>query len=169
MEASLVFSRLRANGLVFESLLRDTPPAQRTWKPQPESWSLLEVVCHLYDEEREDFRSRLRSVLEDPSKPLPPIDPQTWVTERGYLSQDFAVKLDAFLHERVASVRWLESLVAPEWESAYPHPKFGPLTARMFLVNWLAHDYLHIRQVVRLQHQHLQATSRVSLDYAGSW
>jgi hypothetical protein len=31
---------------------------QARWKPEADSWSILEVVNHLYDEEREDFRTR---------------------------------------------------------------------------------------------------------------
>ena len=108
-------------------------------------------------------------MLEDPSRPLPLSDPEAWVEDRRYLEQDFATKLDDFLKEREASVRWLEGLEDPAWDNAYQHPKVGPLTARMFLVNWLAHDYLHIRQITRLKYRYLQAESGVRTDYAGKW
>ncbi len=55
---------------------------QARWKPDAESWSILEVVNHLYDEEREDFRVRLDSMLHRPGENAPPIDPQGWVTAR---------------------------------------------------------------------------------------
>ncbi len=167
MEISSIFSHLQAHQTTFDSLLRGTPAPLQLWRPQPKHWCLLEIICHLYDEEREDFRARLRSVLEDPSQDLPAIDPQAWIENRQYLHQDFAAKLEAFLEEREASVLWLESLTDPAWENAYQHPKMGALTARMFLANWLAHDYLHIRQITRLKYQHLQATSGVRMDYAG--
>jgi hypothetical protein len=32
-------------------------------KPIPKSWSILEVISHLYDEEREDFREHLDFIL----------------------------------------------------------------------------------------------------------
>ena len=69
------------------------------WKVSPEKWCLLEIICHLYDEEREDFRARLQSVLNDPSQALPLSDPEAWIASRQYLQQDFAAKLDAFLQE----------------------------------------------------------------------
>jgi len=169
MEISAIVSHLESNRATFDALLRNTPASLQLWRPHAEHWCLLEIICHLYDEEREDFRARLRSVLEDPSGALPPVDPQNWVKSRNYLEQDFVAKLDAFQSERQASVRWLKSLEAPAWENAYSHPKFGPLSARMFLTNWLAHDYLHIRQITRLKYQYLQATSGVPLDYAGTW
>ena len=79
METSTIFSHLQANQTTFDSLLRDTPASLQLWRPHPEHWCLLEIVCHLYDEEREDFRARLRSVLEDPSRALPLSDPEAWV------------------------------------------------------------------------------------------
>ena len=169
METSFVVSQLQTNRSTFDSFLRDAPEAVQRWRPHPEHWCLLEIVCHLCDEERDDFRARVRSVLEDPERPLPPIDPQGWVDERRYLEQDFAAKLDAFLEERKASVRWLNGLADPAWENSYQHPKLGPLTARMFLASWLAHDYLHIRQIAKVKFLFLQANAGVSVDYAGKW
>jgi hypothetical protein len=43
------------------------------------------------------------------------------------------------------------------------------MSARLFLHNWLAHDYLHIRQINRLKFAYLKAHSDISLDYAGAW
>jgi len=169
MEIAPLIDELRANEAVFASLLRRVPEDQRTWRPAPDKWSMLEVVCHLYDEERDDFRARLRSVLDDPTQPLPPTNPEAWVSDRHYADQEYDTMLDAFLTEREASVRWLEGLVDPRWENAYQHPRVGPLTARMFLTTWVAHDYLHVRQIIRMKYQHLEATSGVSLEYAGGW
>lgn len=169
MDPAAVIAGLRRNRAVFNALLRDVPAELRTWRPRPDHWNLLEIVCHLYDEEREDFRARLRSVLEDPEKPLPPIDPQGWVTSRDYIAQDYDAKLDAFLAERDASLDWLEGLADPAWDNAYEHPKFGPVRARLFFVNWLAHDQLHIRQIVKVNHLHLRQHAGETLDYAGEW
>jgi len=169
METSVIVANLQANKTTFDSLLRDTPAYLQRWRPHPEHWCLLEIICHLYDEEREDFRARIRSVLEDPSQPLPPSDPEEWVKSRQYIQRNFATKLDAFVSEREASFIWLKSLTDPTWENAYQHPKVGPLTAQLFLTNWLAHDYLHIRQIIRLKYQYLLANSAVRMDYAGKW
>lgn len=169
MDISVLISQLQANKATLNALLRRTPTPLQQWRPHAAHWCLLEITCHLYDEEREDFRARLRSVLNDPSQALPPSDPQAWIRDRQYLQQDFSTKLNAFLQEREASIRWLKGLKDPFWENAYQHPKAGPLTARMFLTNWVAHDYLHIRQITRVKYQYLHATSGVRIDYAGTW
>ncbi len=169
MEHSIVISELSRNREVFKELLSGLQEDVYLWKPMPDKWCLLEVVCHLFDEEREDFRARTKHVLETPDEPMPPFDPVALVTERAYLEQDFEAKLNAFLEERTWSVAWLESLEAPKWGNTYDHPKLGPLTAKMFLTNWLAHDHLHIRQITRIKFQHLKELSGEDLNYAGNW
>jgi len=169
MEPDLIINQLEQNKVTFQELLRHVPDQAITWKPKPDKWCLLEVICHLRDEEVEDFRIRTQYVLEDPTKSLPKIDPVAWVTERNYVNQDFQAVLIEFLKRRTESIQWLRSLKNPSWENAYQHPKMGPLTAQFFLTNWLAHDYLHFRQITRLKYEYLDQKSAESLDYAGGW
>ncbi|RME07243.1 MAG: DinB family protein, partial [Bacteroidetes bacterium] len=140
MTVENIREELLRNGKFFRAILEGTPAEKRRWKPRPESWSLLEIVCHLRDEEREDFRARIRHILEGTPGPLPPIDPEGWVSERNYAGQDFDTALREFLTERSRSVEWLEVLGEVDWSAHYVHPKFGKLSARLFLHNWLAHD-----------------------------
>jgi hypothetical protein len=60
-----IIKKLEENAAVFKSLLENIPKDQSYWKPSPGKWSLLEVINHLYDEEREDFRQRIKNVFED--------------------------------------------------------------------------------------------------------
>lgn len=41
--------------------------------------------------------------------------------------------------------------------------------AKMLLANWLAHDHLHLRQIVRLKYERLKALGGEPLAYAGEW
>ena len=154
---------------VFQELLRGLSPEQQRWKPAPEKWCTLEVVCHLHDEEREDFRARLKHVLETPDEPMPKIDPPGWVSERDYMEQDFIEALDRFLQERGSSIAWLRGLTDAPWSNAYMHPKVGPVSCDLLLVNWVAHDLHHFRQLNNLRYGHLASISTEPLDYAGNW
>ena len=169
MPHNKIINELNRNKSVFKELLTNVTEEEYLWKSSPEKWSMLEIVCHLFDEEREDFRARTKHVLETPGLPLPPIDPAGWVQQRKYIAQNYAGKLKDFLNERNDSIKWLQSLKNPEWDNAYNHPKFGKMTAKMFLSNWLAHDYLHIRQIVRLKFNYLKHLSNEPLNYAGDW
>jgi hypothetical protein len=169
MELTHIETELKRNKAVFQNLFTGMSAAEYLWKPAQEKWCLLEVLCHLYDEEREDFRARVRHVLNTPDKPLEPIRPVEWVTERNYIEQDYAVMLSKFLEERDRSLDWLGRLKDPRWENAHVHPKLGKMTAAKFLANWLAHDYLHIRQIVKIKFDLLRHASGEDLDYAGTW
>lgn len=169
MNHNETIKNLLKNRGAFQDLLSGTEKEQYLWRPSPESWNLLEVVCHLYDEEREDFRARIRHTLKTPDLPLPEINPQEWVSERKYQDSDFEETLGKFLSERIQSIEWLSDLKAPSWTSAYLHPKIGPLSAELFLANWLAHDYIHLKQILRLKFEYLKAHSNLDLGYAGEW
>ena len=169
MDRPPLFTQLERHGKVFDALLADLSPAETRWKPAPEKWCPLEVICHLYDEERDDFRARLRSTLEAPEAPWPKIDPTAWVTERQYMDQDFVTKLGEFLEERRLSLEWLRSQDDALWNNAYIHPKVGPVSCELLLTNWVAHDLHHIRQLVALRYAYLKENTHQPLDYAGTW
>jgi hypothetical protein len=135
-------------------------------RPAPEKWSMVEVLCHLADEEREDFRLRFDLTLHRPDEPWPTIDPQAWVAERAYGSRGLADALADFLAERERSIAWLRSLGRPDLSIARQHPRVGPIHAGDLLLSWLNHDLLHVRQLVGI----LQAQSKpFSSGYAGTW
>ncbi|MBX2871679.1 MAG: DinB family protein [Saprospiraceae bacterium] len=169
MNTTDIIQELKANGAVFTNLLAAVPSSLYQWKPNAESWSLLEIICHLHDVEGEDFRDRLLHILETPNEVMPEIFPSDWVKERKYMEQDFSIALNAFIAERDKSVAWLASLKDPKWDNFYQHPDFGSISAKMFLHNWLVHDLLHIRQIVRVKYAYLEQNAGVDLSYAGNW
>ena len=169
MKPETIIKKLAANHDVFKNLLENKSVDEYMYRPNPKSWCLLEVVCHLLDEEIEDFRERVNHILTSPELPLRQIAPHQWPEERDYLKQDFKTKLKAFLDERKKSVYWLSSLEAPNWHQTVNHPEVGPRSAQKFLVNWLAHDYQHIRQINNIHHSYLQFLTGDDLTYAGKW
>jgi hypothetical protein len=166
---NFIISELDRNKEVFSRLLSGLRKDEYLWKQQPEKWCLLEIICHLHDEEREDFRARTKLILETPSEQFKSIDPTGWVAERNYINQNYPDMLQKFMSERELSINWLRSLTNPEWNNTYSHPKFGEMTAKKFLVSWLAHDYLHFRQITRLKYDYLKQSSGEELTYAGEW
>jgi hypothetical protein len=169
MEYRKIILELSRNKQVFNELLSGVEAEVYLWKSSPDRWSLLEIICHLYDEEREDFRYRMGHVLESPEKALPKIEPSQWVDERNYITQDFSVMLQKFLSEREISLDWLNKMNEPDPNKFIMHPEYGKMTARSFLCSWLAHDYLHIRQITKLKYDYLAKTSGENILYAGNW
>ncbi|HRA68003.1 MAG TPA: DUF664 domain-containing protein, partial [Caldilinea sp.] len=55
----MLYQEVQTSTEMIRALLAGVAPEEARLKPSAESWSILEVVCHLYDEEREDFREHL--------------------------------------------------------------------------------------------------------------
>lgn len=171
MNSDLLIREMNRNERVFYSLIctfEGNDPFIK-WKPEPGKWCLLEILCHLIDEEKEDFRTRVKFALENSTGQPPTIDPQSWVISRNYLQQDYSSKCNEFIMERQRSTNWLKSLENMDWNAFFTHSKFGKFTAHFMLSNWLAHDYLHIKQITKLRYDYLKLISGENLDYAGNW
>jgi DinB family protein len=169
MRLDVVRRELAQGAETITSLVAGVSAEEARVRPAPEAWSLLEVVCHLHDEEREDFRPRLDLVLHRPEETWARIDPAAWVTERQYNTRDLAPTLQAFLAERERSLAWLGSLSAPDWSREY-RASFGRITAGDLLASWAAHDLLHTRQLLELRRARLLAhTAPHRTQYAGDW
>ena len=152
MDIAAAIDRFGANATAIQSLVAGVGPDQAVWRPSPDDWSIVEVVNHLADEEREDFRTRFDLTLHQPEADWPRIDPGKWVTERDYASRDLAESLTRFLDERAASLTWLRGLDNPKLATEHPHPVVGGVSAGQLLASWLAHDLLHLRQLVELHY-----------------
>lgn len=72
LNISSAVKQLRRNGSAIVALASAVDAEQARWRPAPDKWSILEVVIHLADEEREDFRTRLDLILHDPTQEWPP-------------------------------------------------------------------------------------------------
>lgn len=170
MELQPLLVQMRHQARAIEALTAGVSAEQARWKPTATDWSLLEVICHLADEEREDFRTRVRWALGGGVDPWHPIDPQGWVISRAYNQREPGAALADFMQEREASLAWLQSLASPDWGQAYPAPWGGQIHAGDFMAAWIAHDLLHTRQLVELHYRWTVAhTQPYSVQYAGDW
>lgn len=150
-------------------LAQGVPEDQARWKPDPETWSILEVVSHLADEEEFDFPVRLKMILEKSDKSWPEIDPQGWVSEREYNQGDLFETLNRYMRLRNEALAWLDNSDLADWEMLYEAP-FGEIKAGDMFVSWVTHDLLHLRQLVELQRFFLEKQAQpYRVDYAGDW
>ena len=110
MDLPALIAQMSTDAEHIAALVLGVSAEQARWKPTADDWSILEVVNHLVDEEREDFHVRLNLILHTPEQPWPPINPQGWVTARRYNERDLAESLAGFLGERQQSLAWLRTL-----------------------------------------------------------
>jgi hypothetical protein len=163
-----IVRQLAANAATIRAQVQGVSDEQAQWSPNAETWSINQVMQHVYNEERIDFCKHLKEMLSDPQQPWARFSPDELVSVG-----DRRQALELFLKERDASLAWLESLHSPDWDRA-AEIRFGPdnevitLSAGDVLVSWVDHDLAHIRQMVRLLHAwHVKQSAPYSIEYAG--
>ncbi len=154
---------------MIRALLAGISQEEAEVKPNPQSWSVLETLCHLVDEEREDFREHLDFLVNRSDGEWHRIDTEGWVTARGYNKQNFRRMRDRFFEERSRSLDWLKGLSNADWEKTYTTP-YRTLKTGDMLASWVAHDNLAIRQLTELRRMRLENMVKpYDVSYAGDW
>src|SRR5258706_13432959 len=106
---------------VLEALLKDLDTATWRARPAPAEWAPVEIVCHLRDEEVEDFGARLRVIVEGGTA-FAPIDPEGWAAARRYLDADGPATLAELGRRRAGSVAGLQTMSAGPLGRALAQP-----------------------------------------------
>ncbi len=170
MNTEFLLKRLESLPVVLPALIHNVSDDDMRWHPPSGNWSLLEIVCHLAEEEVNDFRARIKTILADSNQPWPAIAPEQTVIDKRFNQRDVTESVQSFLQERERSMEWLRETrgETQNWEAAYQHPEIGPVKAGDLIFSWVAHDLLHVRQIAkRVYELNLRYAAPFSVGYAG--
>jgi DinB superfamily len=143
VEARRELARLPA---VLEVLLAGLAEAVARTRPAETEWSPVEILCHLRDEEVEDFGARLR-VIVDGGSDFAPIAPERWAEERRYREASLPDVQAALRVRRQASLDLLASVAPESLEGSRPLGRLGRLSGLDLVAAWVAHDRIHLAQL----------------------
>jgi len=139
-------SELARLPVVLDALLAGLDEAEARTRPAAGEWSAVEILCHLRDEESEDFGARLRVIVEGGSE-FTSIDPERWAVDRHYHEATLSEVLEALRSRRQASLDLLAAVPPTSLESSRPHKRLGTLSGEDILAAWVAHDRIHLTQL----------------------
>jgi hypothetical protein len=152
---------------VLELLVADLDEATWRARPAPDEWAPIEIICHLRDEETEDFAARVGVILEGGAR-FARNDPERWPVERRYREADARDALAAFRARRAASVRLLAAVVPDRLLASADRPGAGRLSGLDLLAAWVTHDRLHLHQLAgTLARLWAARWAPLQADYAG--
>lgn len=139
--------------------LTETLPADLLFAPAaPGEWSAVDCLQHIIDTER-IFQTRLQAFLD--GHDFPDFNPETQGTQSDEPPSPPA--LAATLAKlRVQSLQSLSHIDEQDLERQSTHQKLGPVTLRMMVHEWAAHDLSHTVQAE-------EAIMQPFIDGCGPW
>ncbi len=134
LAATLAAFQERTSGLPEELVGR---------RPQPEEWSVAELLGHLWDAELA-YSFRARSILAQEQPRLPAYDQDAWAT---LARPPFAELLASFAALRSANLALIRGTPAALWERAGIHEERGPTSFRVATEEIAGHARAHQLQL----------------------
>ena len=124
-----------------------TGPEVYDRRPDPERFTLREVVAHLADWDQV-FLGRMTQTRDSDHPTLQGIDEGQVAVDHDYAHADAAESLARHKANRAALVAFLRTLSPGDWERTGNHTELGPITLTAQAVLVVAHDGYHRQQVV---------------------
>lgn len=167
MNLTKVISQFISQTKSIVGLVSNLTDEEVHWKPDPESWSILEVMYHLVYEEIYDFRHHIGRIYGSGPSYQTNETSEEWKTQ--HVNSGFKELLDELQSEREKSITWITTLDNADWNETIDFP-WGDLRAGDLLASWLAHDLLHLRQFIELRYTYIELNhSPYFVKYAGKW
>jgi hypothetical protein len=146
---------LRSTPARLKAELKGVPKAVLLFTPAPGKWSILEIVCHLRDMERDAYLERYRRILAEDSPQLPDIDGDVYSLEGDYRAQKLSDALREWTRLRRESLKLLGGVKREQWERAGIHETAGRLTMADFLRRQaIGNDEAHLAQIDAAKRRH---------------
>lgn len=125
---------------------------QLTMKPQPEKWSITEIILHLLDSELHTSL-RIKKILAEENPKLTPFDQDTWATRLKYQSLDARAALLAFGLLRELNGELLMHLSDEQWNRTGVHETRGVISVKDLIQQAIEHGENHLRQIQAIRSQ----------------
>jgi len=132
---------------VLEALVSALPESKWDNRPDPERFTLREMVAHLADWEP-IWLERARRIVEENHPTLPSYDEGQLAIDHDYAHQSLPANLVRFREGRAANIAFLSSVVEEVWERTATREGLGELTLAGQTAMILGHDGYHTHQAV---------------------
>jgi uncharacterized damage-inducible protein DinB len=140
-EQALMLARLAATPVMLRELTSDVSAEHATTPPSSGAWSIVQVVRHLVEGDRDTFLPRLRRMVAE-TRPV-----FTSATPAAGDASDLATLVAAHASARTQALKILGGLGAAGWRREGVSPSRGTLTIAAYARSMDEHDTEHLRQI----------------------
>lgn len=141
---------LAATPDIMRALLSGISTEQAYWKPQPDRFSIAELLEHLSHVEAHCFRSRFDEALAQDDPEFDPYDQNAYYAAGTYSNRDAEESMAHWEEQREDNLELLRGLEPDALQRTARHKVLGRFTLENMLNEWALHDLGHIRQMAEL-------------------
>ncbi|MBX7184572.1 MAG: DinB family protein [Vicinamibacteria bacterium] len=132
----------------LKQALKGVPKKLLLWPPGPGKWSILEIVAHMRDMERDAYLTRYRRILSEDNPTLPDLDGDLIAIRDDYRGMKLSELLRDWLKTRKECLKLLKSVKGARWERSGVHETAGPLSMDDLLRRHaMGNDEAHLGQI----------------------
>ena len=130
-------------------LIKGVPRSKLAKRPEPNKWSVLEILAHLSETEIVGGY-RMRMILSAPGMPIAAFDQDKWAKTGKYSKRDPKKALELFRALREANLALLKSLDPGQWKHFGMHAERGEETIERIAAMFAGHDINHLKQIEKI-------------------
>lgn len=142
------FETLAATPQSLKAALKGLPRKVLLFTPAPGKWSILEILCHMRDMEREAYIERYTRILSEDEPRLPDVNGEALAITRAYRLQKPTDVVREWLALRRQTLQLLRKTGKAQWARAGVHETAGRLTMEdLIRRHAVGNDEAHLRQI----------------------
>lgn len=141
--------RIESYGRAYDRLtaaLHDFPREMWAYRPEPDDWTIHEILVHIADSEANSY-VRCRRLIAEPGSEVLGYDEAGWARRLDYHGQAPQVALELFRHLRHSTYLLIRSLPESVWSHTVIHSESGRMTFDDWLHTYERHVPEHIAQM----------------------
>lgn len=145
LKPSMIEPQLRGNIGALFGMLADVKDNHWYQRPDPEEWSITQILCHLLESERTIQLPRLKRILNENNPFI--VNPRPPGPDLPVCDEDGLAVARRFVSARQETLAFLQTISPESWSRPARHSIFG-LTTLLEMSHFTAqHDRLHLNQL----------------------
>ncbi len=133
----------------LQRLIKPLSKKQLNQRPEPDKWSVAEILAHLVDAEVVGSW-RMRVIIGSNGVPIQAFDQDVWAKTFDYAGCDPKQSLETFRTLRENNLRMLKALPKELWENYGMHSERGRETIAHLVRMFAGHDLNHLAQIEKI-------------------
>ena len=148
-----LFSALESAPKLFDHLLSGLSDAEADRRPDPDRFTIREVMAHLADWE-DVFLQRMRRIRDEDRPTLEGYDEGQWAIDHNYASTNPFDQARLFGERRAKMVGFLRACGPDDWQRVGNRPEIGLISLEGLTLLVCLHDTYHLHQIVDIRDGH---------------